>query len=187
MTLKLSKLILWLPCFMGVILFAVAGSAVTVVWVSEQAAPVQVSYDAPANECVAAIGPTAHTETPNDVYDVAVDLGVGMMDSRVPLVWQEVPRGLARLLGPGTTYGAKIEGQLAKRGWTKRLVQSSIDDPVRTVATRDTRYLPGGGRLDDPATAYYNRRGGYVVRNDQTGDIVQVSDRTNAAWRAPWD
>ena len=99
----------------------------------------------------------------------------------------EVPRGIPRLVGPGTTYGAKIEGQLAKRGWTKGLVESSIDDPVRTVATRDTRYLPGGGRLDDPATAYYNRRGGYVVRNDRTGDIVQVSDRTDAAWRAPWD
>jgi RHS repeat-associated protein len=98
-----------------------------------------------------------------------------------------VPRGAPRLLGPGTTFGAKIEGQLANRGWTKRLVQSSIDDPVRTVATRDNRYLPGGGRLDDPATAYYNRRGGYVVRNDRTGDIVQVSDRTDAAWRAPWD
>ena len=98
-----------------------------------------------------------------------------------------VPRGTPRLLGPGTTYGAKIEGQLAKRGWTKRLVQSSIDDPVRTVTTRDTRYLPGGGRLADPATAYYNRRGGYVVRNDGTGDIVQVSDRTDSAWRAPWD
>jgi hypothetical protein len=27
-------------------------------------------------------------------------------------------------------------------------------DPARAVATRDTRYLPGGGRTDDPATAY---------------------------------
>ncbi|MCP4674701.1 MAG: hypothetical protein GY854_04135, partial [Deltaproteobacteria bacterium] len=99
-----------------------------------------------------------------------------------------VPRGTPRLLGPGTRFGAKIEGQLAKRGWTKRLVQATIDDPVRTVATRDTRYLPGGSRLDDPATAYYCRRGGYVVRNNRTGDIVQVSDRTDAAaWRAPWD
>jgi hypothetical protein len=29
--------------------------------------------------------------------------------------------------------------------------------------------------------------GGYVVRNDRTGDIVQVSDRTDLGWRAPWD
>jgi len=92
-----------------------------------------------------------------------------------------------RLLRPGTTFGSKIEGQLAKRGWTKRLVQSAIDDPARAVATRDTRYLPGGTRLNDPATAYYSRRGGYVVRNERTGDIVQISDRTDVTWTAPWD
>lgn len=95
--------------------------------------------------------------------------------------------GATRLLGPGTSFGSKIEGQLAGRGWTKRLVQSTIDDPARTVATRDTRFLPGGGRMDDPATGYISRRGGYVIRNDQTGDIVQVSKRTDPNWRAPWD
>jgi RHS repeat-associated protein len=93
----------------------------------------------------------------------------------------------AKALGPGTSFGTKIERQLPNRGWTKRLVQSTIDKPVRTVTTRDTRYLPGGARLDDPATAYYGPRGGYVVRNDRTGDIVQVSDRTDPAWTAPWD
>lgn len=92
-----------------------------------------------------------------------------------------------RLLGPGTSFGSKVEGQLAGRGWTRRLVQSTIDDPARTVATRDTRFLRGGGRMDDPATGYISRRGGYVIRNDRTGDIVQVSKRTDPNWRAPWD
>ncbi|MFL5961693.1 MAG: colicin E5-related ribonuclease [Gaiellaceae bacterium] len=55
------------------------------------------------------------------------------------------------------------------------------------VTYRDTRYLPGGGRMDDPATVYYSRRGGYVVRNNRTGDIVQVSKRTDPGWTAPWD
>lgn len=41
--------------------------------------------------------------------------------------------------------------------------------------------------MNDPATAYYGKDGGYVVRNDRTGDIVQVSDRTDAGWVAPWD
>ena len=40
--------------------------------------------------------------------------------------------------------------------------------------------------MDDPATAYYSPRGGYVFRNDRTGDVVQVSDRTNPEWIAPW-
>ena len=96
-------------------------------------------------------------------------------------------KGTPKLLGPGTSFGAKISKHLVKRGWTERLVQSTIDNPVRTVPWKDTRHLPGGQRLNDPATAYYSKRGGYVVRNDRTGDIVQVSDRTNPNWFAPWD
>lgn len=92
-----------------------------------------------------------------------------------------------KLLGPGTQFGAKIEGQLAKRGWTKDLVQSTIDNPSRTVPWQDTRHLPGGGTMSEPATAYYSQRGGYVVRNNRTGDIVQVSNRTDPGWKAPWD
>jgi len=92
-----------------------------------------------------------------------------------------------KLLGPGTSFGAKIEVQLAGRGWTKDLVQSAIDKPTRTVPWTDTRHLPGGGRMNDPATAFYGPRGGYVVRNNRTGDIIQVSDRTNPGWKAPWD
>lgn len=40
---------------------------------------------------------------------------------------------------------------------------------------------------DDPATGYYIRDGGYVVRNERTGDIVQVSDRNSSDRKAPWD
>lgn len=92
-----------------------------------------------------------------------------------------------RLLGPGTSIGSHVAPQLGKRGWTERLIDSTIARPARTVATRDTRHIRGGGRMDDPATAYYSQRGGYVVRNDRTGDIVQVSDRTDPNWIAPWD
>ncbi len=31
----------------------------------------------------------------------------------------------------------------------------------------------------NPATAYFNQDGSYVVRDDVTGELVQVSDRTN--------
>ncbi len=82
--------------------------------------------------------------------------------------------------------GTKIEGQLGKRGWTRESVQDLINNPSRTVATRDTRYLPGGGRNDAPATGYISRTGGYVVRNDETGDIVQVSNLNDPNWKSPW-
>lgn len=86
-----------------------------------------------------------------------------------------------------TTIGAKTAGQLAGRGWSRSSIDDAISNPTRTVATRDTQHLPGGGRNNDPATAYYSRDGGYVVRNDRSGDIVQVSNRNDPNWRAPWD
>lgn len=67
------------------------------------------------------------------------------------------------------------------------MVGDAVNSPARTVVTRDTRYLPDGGCMNDPTTAYYHRNGGYVVRNDRTGDVVQVSDRTDTGWIAPWD
>lgn len=82
--------------------------------------------------------------------------------------------------------GTKIEKQMGKRGWTRDSVEDLINNPARTVRTRDTRHLPGGGRNDAPATAYINRGGGYVVRNDETGDIVQVSNLNDPNWKSPW-
>jgi hypothetical protein len=95
--------------------------------------------------------------------------------------------GRIRTTAPRTLqFGSKIEKQLAKRGWTKELANETVERPARTVPTRDIR-RSGGGRMDDPATAYYSKRGGYVVRNDRTGDIVQVSNRNDPGWRAQWD
>jgi Colicin E5 ribonuclease domain len=86
-----------------------------------------------------------------------------------------------------TKFGTKIENQITKRGWDKVDVLNAISDPARKIATKDTRFLPGGKRMSDPATAYYSRNGGYVVRNDVNGDIVQISNRNNPNWSAPWD
>jgi hypothetical protein len=99
----------------------------------------------------------------------------------------DVARLATKALGPGTNIGSHVAPQMAGRGWTERLIESTIARPARTVTTRDTRRIRGGGRMDDPATAYYSPRGGYVVRNDRTGDIVQISDRTDPNWIAPWD
>jgi hypothetical protein len=67
--------------------------------------------------------------------------------------------------------------QLASRGWTPKLVQRVIDRPVHTspAFSRAT-----GNR----ATAYFDRSGAYVVRDNVTGEIVQVSNRLNpSAWK----
>jgi hypothetical protein len=85
-----------------------------------------------------------------------------------------------------TNFEPKIERQLAKRGWTKELVEQTIQNPHRIVQTRDTRHLPGGGRRDDPAIVYINQDESYVVQNTITGDIVQVSNRNDPNWESPF-
>ncbi|WP_445262408.1 colicin E5-related ribonuclease [Pseudomonas sp. LF-5] len=50
------------------------------------------------------------------------------------------------------------------------------------------RFFPvSGTRLNDPATGYVAKDGSYVVRNDRTGAIVQVSDKNDKNWVAPWE
>ena len=118
-----------------------------------------------------------------------VSNGVGKLRNAVGVPTTAASKEAPRLLGPGTNFGKHVRlEKLAERGWTERLVRSTIDDPVRTVPTRDYRKIPGAAtRMDDPATAYYGPRGGYVVRNNRTGDVVQISDRLDPYWKAPWD
>jgi hypothetical protein len=85
-----------------------------------------------------------------------------------------------------SNFESKIEKQLEKRGWTKESVQDTITNYHQTKQTRDTRYLPDGSKMDDPATAYINQDGSYVVRNDRTGDIVQISNRNDPNWQSPF-
>jgi hypothetical protein len=40
--------------------------------------------------------------------------------------------------------------------------------------------------MNDPATVYYHPEGGYVVRNNRTGDIVQIGDRFDPMWKTEW-
>ena len=116
--------------------------------------------------------------------------GLGGAASKVPALlrstWGWI-RGFLIRRPEATHFGQHVLSQLERRGWTKSDVLSAIANPVRTVRWRDTRHLPRGGRLDDPATVYYSSGGGYVVRNDITGDIVQISNRNKPDWKAPWD
>lgn len=77
---------------------------------------------------------------------------------------------------------------MRQRGWNNDLIAETIRSPYRRAVTRDTRYkmdTPGQKR-NDPATAYIRTDGSYVVRNDITEDIVQVSDRNDPDWQSPF-
>ncbi len=77
---------------------------------------------------------------------------------------------------------------MVKRGSTTDSLEGVIASPSKTVVTKDTRFDPiSGTKLNDPETAYIAKDGSYVVRNDRTGAIVQVSDKNDNGWVAPWD
>lgn len=96
-------------------------------------------------------------------------------------------RGLMRLVrgAPALRYGEKIEKQLGKRGWDKTSVESTVNKPARTQEAQDTRNLPDGSKMNDSATVYFDKEGNYVVVNDKTGDIVQVSNKNDPNWQPP--
>lgn len=86
-----------------------------------------------------------------------------------------------------TTIEPKIEAQMGQRGWTRQAIEDLIAHPDRTVPTRHSRFdETQGKRLDDPAMGYAARDGSYVVRNERTGAVVQVSDKREPGWKAPW-
>jgi len=66
--------------------------------------------------------------------------------------------------------------QLARRGWN----QSSIDDVVNNYVHKSKTINKAN---DNPATAYFDKNGHYVVRDDVTGEIVQMSNRYNPNWK----
>lgn len=72
-------------------------------------------------------------------------------------------------------YDKKIGKQMPKRGWTENSVEETMTNPH---ATSPASNKATGG----PATAFFNRDGSYVVRDDATKAIIQVSNRNDPNW-----
>ena len=68
--------------------------------------------------------------------------------------------------------------QIAQRGWTKQSVANVRNNPftTRSAVNRTT---------GNPATAYYTNDGAYVVVDDVTGKVIQISNAKNPAAWAP--
>ena len=79
-------------------------------------------------------------------------------------------------------FSQKILSQLASRGWTQGSVEDTYAQPF---ATHDVWDFTSGGK--EPATAYVQPGGGYVVVNDDSGQVVQVSDLNNPNWKPVWN
>jgi len=123
----------------------------------------------------------------------AVSKGInGVLQPAVPLISITAGIGVAGSagsLGAATEaravtliYDAKITGQMAPRGWTQQSISQTVNGPSATYAVWD--YTSG---TKQPATAYAQAGGGYVVVNDVTNRIVQVSDLNRANWKPVWE
>jgi Colicin E5 ribonuclease domain len=62
--------------------------------------------------------------------------------------------------------------QVARRGWTPDAIDQTVNNPF---TTRQAVNKATG----NPATAYFNKDGSHVIRDNVTGDLVQLSDRLN--------
>ena len=76
---------------------------------------------------------------------------------------------------PGITLDSKIISQMARRGWTQQSINNTVNNPytIRAAINRAT---------GNPATAFYTREGAYVVRDNVTGQIIQISNRFDLKW-----
>ncbi|HTW46261.1 MAG TPA: colicin E5-related ribonuclease [Acidobacteriaceae bacterium] len=66
----------------------------------------------------------------------------------------------------------KIRRQMAKRGWTEQSVDQTISNPIHTSPSQNMATM-------NSATAYFNSDGSYVVVDDGTDEVVQVSNRND--------
>jgi hypothetical protein len=82
----------------------------------------------------------------------------------------------------GITIDNKISGQMADRGWSEDDIQETVEHPEARHDVWDKTTQP-----PEPATAYVSKDGGYVVINDDTGNVVQISNRNAPNWKDVWN
>jgi len=69
----------------------------------------------------------------------------------------------------------KIANQMAKRGWTKEAIHGVVNNPY---TQRKSVNLATG----NTATAYFEKEGAYVIKDDITNEIFQISNKADPNW-----
>ncbi len=64
---------------------------------------------------------------------------------------------------------------MAGRGWTKELIHNTVNNPFTTrVATNRA--------TGNTATAYFQKNGSYIVKDNVTNHVIQISNRLDPKW-----
>ena len=82
------------------------------------------------------------------------------------------------VFGSSTKSTQKLMNQMNSRGWTEDLIRNTVDNPytIRTSVNKAT---------GNSATVFYTQQGSYVIVDDVTKAIVQISDNINPSTWAP--
>lgn len=80
------------------------------------------------------------------------------------------------IFGNSAKSSKKISNQMADRGWTESSVQNTVDSSFTTRKSTNKA-------TKNSATVYYTEEGAYVVVDDVTKEVVQVSDKNKlSSW-----
>lgn len=82
------------------------------------------------------------------------------------------------VFGSETKSATKLANQMNSRGWTPDSVKSTVDNPFTTRVSVNKR-------TGNTATVFYTEKGSYVVVDDVTHEIIQVSENINMETWAP--
>ena len=82
------------------------------------------------------------------------------------------------IFGSSTKSKQKLMSQMDSRGWSEELLNNTVDNPytIRISMNKAT---------GNPATVFYTQRGSYVIVDDITKQIVQISDNINPSTWVP--
>ena len=82
------------------------------------------------------------------------------------------------VFGSSTKSTQKLMNQMNGRGWTEDLIRNTVENPytIRTSINKAT---------GNSATVFYTQQGSYVIVDDVTKAIVQISDNINPSTWIP--
>lgn len=82
------------------------------------------------------------------------------------------------VFGSSTKSTQKLMNQMNSRGWTEDLIRNTVDNPY-TIRTSVNK------AIGNSATVFYTQQDLYVIVDDVTKAIVQISDNINPSTWAP--
>ncbi|MDB9695438.1 colicin E5-related ribonuclease [Acinetobacter nosocomialis] len=119
----------------------------------------------------------------NGAVAVAEAVLIGKVGAKLSGSEAKVSSSVTSKLNPTFTIDPKIENQMSTRGWSNKDITDVMKKgPVGyTIDKRRASKTPDNLPRNDTATVYGSKNG-YVVVNDRTKEVVQISDKTDKNW-----